>query len=326
MKSLAMFTRQLASMLRGGLTLVASLKQLATVFPHKGYSRAAGEMALGLTMGYGFSQQLGNYPRLFPAFYRGVTEIGETGDSLLPALDTLAHYYREREVVKNRLLRILFYPLLLIIVALGSGMIALWYVVPGFSSLYAVLGARVPAATSWVFALAEAVTPTRMLLAGIGLAAVFAGGCRFLAKRVRWRTLAKLPLVGTLYCYWFCLVTAMITQAGHTLEQALTMAAAVSRRGPGPAALEAIREGRSLYSGLEGSPGVLRSFVAQGEATGELPEALARATEYYRQGLEDVMENFQRLLEPVSVLIVGGMVAAMLLVLMLPVLQLARVF
>ena len=51
MKSLAMFTRQLASMLRGGLTLVASLKQLATVFPHKGYSRAAGEMALGLTMG-----------------------------------------------------------------------------------------------------------------------------------------------------------------------------------------------------------------------------------------------------------------------------------
>lgn len=326
MKILALFTRQLASMLRGGLTLVESLMQLAQVFPHKGYRMAAGEIATGLTMGRGFYPQLADFPRLFPAFYRGVTKIGETGDSLLPALDTLAQYYREREIVKNRLLRILFYPLLLIAVALASGTIALWFVVPGFNSLYTALGARVPTATSWVFALAKALTPTRLLLAGIFLLAALTAICRIFVKRVKWQTLAKMPLVGTLFCYWFCLVTAMIIQAGHTLEQALTMAAAVSSRGPAPKALEAIREGRSLYSSLEGSPGVLRSFVAQGEATGELPAALSRATEYYGQRLEEVMESFQRLLEPLSVLLVGGMVAAMLLVLMLPVLQLARIF
>jgi type IV pilus assembly protein PilC len=326
MKNLALFTRQLASMLQGGLPLVESLKQLGQVFPHKGYRIAAGEVALGLTLGYGFYQQLANYPRLFPAFYRGVTEIGETGDSLLPALDTLATYYREQEAIKNRLLRILFYPLLLITVSIGSGTIALWFVVPGFNSLYAVMGARVPAATNWIFGVAEVVTPTRLLLAGIVFALLLVTVCRFFTKRVKWQTLAKLPLVGTLYCYWFCMVVAMISQAGHTLEQALCMAAEVSSRGPAPGALKAIRQGSSLYSSLEGSPGVLRSFVAQGEVTGQLPAALARAAEYYGHRLEDVMENFQRLLEPLSVLIVGGMVAAMLLVLMLPVLQLARIF
>jgi type IV pilus assembly protein PilC len=326
MKDLALFTRQLAAMLRGGLPLVESLNQLEQVFPHKGYKRAAGELGLGLTLGYGFSQQLVNFSRLFPVFYRAVAQIGETGDSLLPALDTLAEYYSDREKIKNRLLRIMFYPLLLIGVALGSGIIALWYVVPGFSSLYGVLGTEIPAATRLVFTAAKAVTPTRLLAAAIILAALLGTAVWLFAKRVQWRTLAKVPLAGTLYCYWFCKVTAMIASAGHTLEQALSMAAAVSRRGPAPAALTAIREGSSLYSALEGSPGVLRSFVAQGERTGELPVALTKAAEYYGQRLEESMDNFQRLLEPLSVLIVGGMVAAMLLVLMLPVLQLARVF
>jgi len=326
MKDLVLFARQLAAMLRGGLPLLESLNQLAQVFPHKGYKRAAREIGLGLTLGYSFFEQLANYPRLFPAFFMAMVQIGETGDSLLPALDTLAEYYSGRESIKNRLLGIMFYPLLLAAVATGSGVIALWYVVPGFSSLYGVLGTEIPAATRWIFAASREITPVR-LLAAVSLLAVLLGTAVWLlAKRAKWQTLAKLPLVGTIYCYWFCKVSAMITASGHTLEEALRMTATVSRRGPAPAALAAIREGSSLYSALEGSPEVLRSFVAQGERTGELPVALTKAAEYYGQRLEESMENFQRLLEPLSVLIVGGMVAAMLLVLMLPVLQLARVF
>lgn len=326
MKDLALYTRQLAAMLRGGLPLVTALQQLQGVFPHKGYRRAARTIGQGLVRGHSLHALLRDHPRLFPDFYVKMVEAGETGDSLLPALDTLADYYSERHRIKSRLLRILFYPLLLISVALVSGLFALWNVVPTFSSLYTTLGTEVPPATQRVFAIAAYLTPTRL---GLGLGAggaLLAAAAIILAKKLKWPVLAKLPLVGAISCYWFSRVCSMIISAGHTLELALTMVGTVSSRGPAPGALAQIRGGASLYSALAGSPGILRSFIAQGEATGQLPAALARAAEYYRSRVEEGLDDFQRILEPVSVLLVGGAVALMLLVLMLPMLQLARAF
>lgn len=325
MKMLALFTRQLAAMLRGGLPLVTALHQLHGIFPHKGYRCAAGAIGQGLVKGHSLHALLRNHPRLFPSFYAKMVETGETGDSLLPALDTLADYYSERQQLRNRLLRILFYPLLLISVALASGLFALWRVVPTFGSLYATLGTEIPPATQRVFAVAEYLTPARFGL-GLGMGAVLLAAAVFLVRRLKWPALAKAPLAGALSCYWFCRVSSMIVGAGHTLEQALIMAGAVSSRGPAPHALTQIRRGDTLYAALEGSPELLRSFIAQGEATGQLPAALARAAESYRDRVEEAVDDFQRLLEPVSVLLVGGAVALMLLVLMLPLLQLARAF
>jgi type IV pilus assembly protein PilC len=325
MRVLILFTRQLAAMVRGGLPLIKSLGQLEEVFPRKDYKNVAREVAYGLEQGYSFHLLLQAYPRLFPQFYTRMVEAGENGDSLLPALDTLADYYNERELIKNRLARIMFYPVLLMAAALGSGLFALWHVVPTFSRLYAALGTAVPPATRGVFLAATIITPARLLVFfGLGIALVIVA---FTAGTyLKWATLAKLPLVGTLFCYWFCRVTAMVTDSGHTLEQALIMASAVSGKGPAPLALDRLRKGDSLYVALKGSPGVLRSFVAQGEITGELPAALGRAAEYYQTRVEESLDDFQRLLEPTAVLVVGGLVALMLLLLMLPMLQLARGF
>jgi len=325
MKYLVLFTRQLAAMLRGGLPLVTALTQLEEVFPHKKYRRCASKIAQGLNEGYSFHLLLQTYPRLFPKFFVNMVEAGEQGDSLLQALETLAEYYGERQIMRNRMLRIMFYPLLLVTVALASGLFSLWHVVPTFQSLYATLSTEIPPATEKVFAAAEVITPARLgVVVGIALLILVVTGI-ILVKKLPWSLLAKLPLVGTVTCYWFSRVSSMIVQAGHTLELALMMASSVSRRGPAPDALAKIRRGSSLYTALDGSPGVLRSFIAQGEITGELPTALKRAADYYRTQVEEAMESFQRLLEPVSVLIVGGVVAVMLLVLMLPMLQLAQI-
>lgn len=326
MKHLVLFTRQLAAMLRGGLPLVTAMKQLEEVFPNKKYVRVANAIGNGLTQGHSLYSLLKSHPRLFPNFYIRLVESGETGDSLLPALDTLADYYSEREQIKNRLLRIMFYPVLLVSVAVASGLFALWNVVPTFGSLYAALGADIPPATRRVFAAAQVITPSRLGIGtGVGVI-IFLLLILLITRKLKWPTLAKLPLVGTIFCYWFCRVSSMIVAAGHTLELALVMASTVSSRGPAPKALAEVRQGNTLYTALGGSPGVLRSFIAQGEATGELPSALARAADYYRGRVEDSLDDFQRFLEPLSVLIVGGVVAVMLLLLMLPMLQLARAF
>ena len=130
MKPLVLFTRQLAAMLRGGLPLVTCLQQLEGVFPDKKLTRAAGEIAQGLRQGYSFYHLLQSFPRLFPPFYLRMAEAGENGDSLLPVLDTLADYYHERELIKNRLARIMFYPVLLLAMAMSSGLLALWQFLP----------------------------------------------------------------------------------------------------------------------------------------------------------------------------------------------------
>ena len=82
----------------------------------------------------------------------------------------------------------------------------------------------------------------------------------------------------------------------------------------------------SLYQALAGCPKLLRAFVATGEISGNLPEALARAADYYQAQVQESLDNFQRILEPVAMLMVGTVVASMLLILMLPMLQLAQVF
>lgn len=245
MKILALFTRQLAAMLRGGLPLVTALQHLQEVFPHKGYRSAARAIGQGLIRGNSLHSLFQDHPRLFPAFYIKMVETGETGDSLLPALDTLADYYSERHLIKSRLLRILFYPFLLISVALASGLFALWNVVPTFGSLYATLGTEIPPATQRVFAIAGYLTPARLGI-GLGTGAILLAIAAILTRRLKWPTLAKLPLVGAISCYWFSRVCSMIVGVGHTLELALAMAGAVSSRGPAPRALTQIRGGNSL--------------------------------------------------------------------------------
>lgn len=326
MKITVIFTRQLTEMLRGGLTLVQSMSQLKDVFPHRRFAKAAETIALGLEQGYSLHLLLQAHPRLFPPFYYKMVEVGEMGDSILPALDTLAGYYSEQELVKKRIARIMFYPTLLLSIAIGSGLFALWHVVPTFSSLYSALGAAVPPATVRVFAASTIFTPLRVLIAFLLICVVLVTAFFSARRKLDWPELARIPMVGTLSCYWFCRVTAMVTGAGHTLELALIMAAEVSDRGPAPVALARLREGESLYQALAGCPKLLRAFVATGEISGNLPEALARAADYYQAQVQESLDNFQRILEPVAMLMVGTVVASMLLILMLPMLQLAQVF
>jgi len=282
-------------------------------------------MAQGLRQGHSLAQLVQDRPRLFPSFYASLVAAGERADNLVSALEALTHYYQEKDRIKGRLLRIMFYPLLLLSVALGCGLLALWYVVPNFVHLYSSLGPAIPTATQRVFALAQAITPGRLGMAAVVMAALLALAV-FVLTKLSWPLLGRLPLAGNLTCYWFCQISAMITGVGHTLEQALSMAAAVSPRGPAPVALATIRRGEPLSASLDQGPGILRSFIAQGESIGQLPQALARAAEYYRGTVELSLDNFQRYLEPVSVLVVGALVAVMLLVLMLPILQLAWMF
>src|SRR5690554_468004 len=196
-------------MVRAGLPLDISLKRLAATFPHGGYRRAAGEIAAGLLRGLGVSEQMAGYPRLFPRFFCLLVAAGEAHDSLVAALDTLAEHYRQRHQFSRRLARALFYPSLLTFLAFAAGVFALWWVVPAFAGLYSAMGAQVPAASAVVFALSRWLSPLRLLV----LLALAAGAMLAVVLRLRclrWPALSRVPLLGSIACYYFCQVTAMV--------------------------------------------------------------------------------------------------------------------
>lgn len=323
MNYLCLFTRQLAAMLRAGLALAVSLERLAASFPHKGYRRAAADIAGGLRQGYGLGSQMARHPRLFPRFFCLLVSAGEEHDSLLPALDTLTEHYHQRHRFSRRLARVLFYPCLLLLLAVGAGVFALWWVVPAFAGLYAAMGADVPPASAAVFALSRWLTPLRLLLA-VSLLAAAGLSAAYCLRRLPWPAAARVPLLGAIAAYYFCHITAMVLAAGHGLERALELTAESFPRGPAPLALAGLRQGRYLSESLSQS-GDLHSFVVQGESVGQLGHSLEQGAGFFRLRVDDGLDGLQQLAEPLSILVVGGVVAAMLLVLMLPMFQLAKI-
>ncbi|MTI94940.1 MAG: type II secretion system F family protein [Firmicutes bacterium] len=319
MKYLLLCTRQLASMLRSGLPLVTALEHLSAYFPHRGYAKATGTLATTLRNGHPVHQTMAGMPKLFPDFYCRLLKIGEDNDSLLPALELLGQHYQQRWQIQNQLARMLFYPMLVLTVAGISGLVALWHVTPVFADLYAGLDVIPPPATQAVFALSQALTPFRFALIALLIVAALTGTTMWI-RRLPWQARAKIPIMRSINCYYFCRITAMTVAVGKNLEHGLEMAATLNPSGPAPSVLKDLRMGIDLTTSLAESPGLLPAFVAQGEITGDMESTLKRAADYYLEETETGFAMLQRYLEPLSVLAVGGLVALLLLTLMLPLL------
>ena len=321
---LPVFCRQLAALLRSGLPLVQALEHLARAFPREHYRRVAISTAQGLAQGHGFAAQLAGHPRLFPSLAVSVLQAGEENDNLPSALDIVSLHYQQRQQLRRELAKALFYPFLVLTLAVAAGIFVLWWVVPAFSLLYASLGTAMPPATSVIIAFSRWLTPFR-LLAALALPLVVLLAARRWLKLATWRRRARIPLLGNVDCYNFCRLASLVLQGGHTLERALKLTARIFPRGPAPVLLREMLRGNDLSMAEEGG-GELQSFLAQGEALGNMGQALEAAADYYRTRVEDQLSTVHKVAEPAAVLVVGGMVAVLLLSLMLPLFQLAVLF
>ncbi len=321
---LPIFCRQLAGLLRAGLPLVGALEHLARTFPRSAYREAASTVARGLSQGHGFAEQLADFPRLFPALAVSVLQAGEENDNLPSALDIVCLYFQQRIQIRRDLAKALFYPALVFVLAVAAGVFVLWWVVPAFARLYVSLGAAMPPATATIVALSRWLTPLRLaavvaflLFAGLALGRWLAGA--------DWRYRQRVPLLANVESYNFCRLVSMVLQGGHTLERALALTARVFPQGPAAGLLAELFRGNSLHDS-EGKGGELNSFLAQGEALGNMGQSLEAAADYFQSRVSEQLSTVHKVAEPAAVLAVGGVVAVLLLSLMLPLFQLAAVF
>ena len=332
---LSLVTRQLAILLGSGLTLEQSLNALI--------EEAAGpltrEVLTGVksevTAGSSLAGALGAYGQSFPGFYCALVQGGEDSGALPAVLQHLADYLDARQALRQKTSLALLYPVLVMAVAvlIVSGLLI--YVVPQVVQVFQQSRQSLPLLTRALIGLSDflrAVWPF-LLAALIAIAASANMALRRPAARRRWHALLlRAPWLGLLVrganTSRFASTLAILVGGGVPLLAALESAARVmTNRVMAEAverAIERVREGASLARALgetRAFPPLLVHLVASGEMSGKLEQMLDRAAQLETQALERRLAVFLTLLEPVMILLMGGVVLMIVLAILLPIIE-----
>jgi general secretion pathway protein F len=333
---LAVLTRQWATLVRAGLPMDEALAALAE---QSGDVRAR-RMLIGvrarLMEGRTLAECLGEFPNSFPELYRAAVAAGEQSGRLERVLERLADFLEQNQEFAQRVLAALIYPLLLALVSAAIVAGLLGHVVPQVMGVYESLDAPLPWPTRVLIGLSAAVR----LLGPWLLPALLAGIVGFrlaLARpafRLRWHDLLlRVPVLGALLAAQdaarFARTLAVATAAAVPLLEALRLGGATVALAPVRAAIAQatarVREGGSLARALAESgrfPALLTRLVGSGERSGELETMLDHAAELMEKQVQSTLGTLLALLEPLLIIVMGGIVLFMVLAILLPIFQL----
>ena len=332
---LSLVTRQLAVLLASGLTLEQSLNALIEEAAEPLTREVLSGVRTEITAGSSLAGALGTYGRSFPGFYCALVRGGEDSGALPTVLQHLADYLDARQALRQKTSLALLYPVLVMSVAVMIVTGLLIYVVPQVVQVFQQSRQSLPLLTRALIGLSEFLRAAwPFILLGIaGAAAMIHFALRRDAIRRRWHgLLLRMPWLGLLVrganTSRFASTLAILVGGGVPLLAALESAARVMTNSVMTEAIERaiqrVREGENLASALgetRAFPPLLVHLVASGEASGKLDQMLERAAHLETQALERRLAVFLTLLEPVMILIMGGVVLAIVLAILLPIIE-----
>jgi type IV pilus assembly protein PilC len=273
---------------------------------------------------------------VFPQVYTTALLAGERSGNLPVVLEQYIAYQKITGSLRRRLLTTLVYPTLLVIVASGVLSYVIVYVVPKFAALYGEMQQSLPALTVMVLSLSMNVRDSVLVLllvvaaaaVGMSLAARRPAGAQFL-DRLR----MSLPLAGDILLKFrltqFCRTLSTLLSSGIPLVSSLEVAGGAMGspvlRNAMAGAARGVREGKALHKALDETgivPGLVTEMVEVGESTGALPAMLNSVSEFYEEELDARLARLIALVEPLLLLVVGGVVLIILIALYLPVFSL----
>ena len=333
--SLLLFSQELLALLEAGLHLNEALSTLIAKERQAGAASLLRRLAAELDKGRNFSDVLADHPRQFPPVYVAIVRAAERTGDLPRALTRFIAYQQQFDAIRKKLVAACVYPALLLAVGAAVTLFLLAYVVPRFSQVYASAGRDMPAASAGLLALGGFIQqhgPLLALLGGSALLALLAwlapGGwvgvtgavlrLPGIARRAELFRLAR-----------FYRAVSLLLAAGIALPRALGMVDGLL----GPAerrrlarARGLVEQGRPLSQALVAealaSP-VARSLLTVGERSGQLGEMLERSARFHDDELERWLDWASRLLEPVMMLLIGVVIGGVVLLMYLPIFDLA---
>lgn len=335
----AMLTYDLGMLLGAGLPLVQSLEVLADQATEPRLRDVVRGLAQEISEGRRFSDALGAYPDLFPRLYRGIVTNGETTGRLDEALERLAAYLERELEFRKKVRDLLIYPAMVLAMAGVVLAIFLIYIIPAFERVYRRAGSSLPFLTKVLIAWSHGARLALPVAAAAAVAAlVFPEARRRVLRRigaVAQHAMFTLPHAGALahiaLLGRFAHSLAMMLRSGVPLLSALDVAGAVGGPPEFGSMIEALKrsviQGRRLSDAMRASgwftPMFLR-MVSVGEETGRLDLMVERTSVILDREFDVRMRRFLTVLEPILILLVGGVVAIILMALYLPMFGLAR--
>jgi general secretion pathway protein F len=332
---LALATRQLASLLSARLPLERALsavvEQADRSVVRNRFAAVRSEVVGGQTL----AQSMAKYPRDFPEVYRALVAAGEQSGDLGLVMSRLADYVESRTALAQRVKLAFTYPVIVTLVALAVVVALLTYVVPQVVGVFAQTRQQLPGLTVGLIAVSDFVRDWgwALLLAGAAALVAVRSALRTPSLRLAWdERLLGLPLFGRLVrgvnTARFASTLAILPSSGVPLIRALEAGAQTlgneALRLNVADAIARVREGaplsRALAAGAQFPP-VMVHMIASGEATGELAEMLERAAKTLAMEVERRTLTLTSLLEPMLILVMGGIVLLIVLAVLLPIIE-----
>lgn len=336
----AIFTRQLATMMKAGVPLVQSFEIVAEGLDNASMKEVVLRLKSDIEGGTNFANALRNHPKHFDDLYCSLVEAGEQSGALETMLDRVALYKEKSEALKAKIKKAMKYPATVMVVAgLVTG-ILLVKVVPTFQTLFEGFGAELPAMTQFVIDLSDAMQKNGLMIL-VGIAA-FIFGITTLKRRSKAfsdgldRLYLKLPVVGdiiykaTVARYSRTLSTTF--SAGVPLIDALEACAGATGNAVYREAVYRIRDdvstGQQLQFAMR-STGVFPSMALQmtaiGEESGALDEMLAKVAQHFEDEVDNAVDGLTSMMEPLIMSFLGIVVGGLIVAMYLPIFQLGNV-
>ncbi len=336
----ALFTRQLATMMKAGIPLVQSFDIVIQGLDHPRMSLMTTTIRAEIAAGNSFTESLRRYPSVFDTLYCNLIEVGESSGSLEVMLDRLATFKEKTEALKAKIRKAMNYPIAIILVALLSSGIMLIEVVPALAETFSNFGAELPAFTLFVVALSDWVAAywwQSLLGAVVVLVLSKEALLRFKALRqVVDRLLLRLPIVGAIIraaCYArFSRTLSTLYAAGVPLVDALDSVAGATGNYVFEQAINRIRadvaNGQPLHSAISSTelfPTMISQMASIGEESGALEAMLERSASHFEAEVDDAVDSLTSLLEPAIIVVIGILVGGLVIAMYLPIFQLGSV-
>jgi type IV pilus assembly protein PilC len=339
-QDIAVFSRQLATMLAAGIPLVQGLEIVGNGHEKPSVQKLILGIKADIESGTSLHEALAKNPLYFDDLFVNLVEAGEHSGALENLLDKIATYKEKTEALKKKVKKALFYPAAVVVVAVVVTIILLIFVIPEFESLFKGFGAQLPAFTQFVIDLSRALQSHGIYYAIILGAAVYV--FFYFHKRSRKmrevidRVMLKFPIIGPILnksaIARYARTLATMFAAGVPLVEALESVAGATGNIVYENAVRKMKDevstGQRLQRAMENAaifPNMVIQMIAVGEEAGSLDTMSGKVAEFYEAEVDNAVDSMSSLLEPLIMAVLGVLVGGLVIAMYLPIFKLGSV-
>lgn len=339
-KDIAIFTRQLATMMKAGVPLLQAFDIVGRGNPNVSVTKLLNDVRTDVETGTSLSSAFRKYPLYFNTLYCNLVEAGEQAGILESLLDRLAVYMEKTEAIKSKIKSALMYPISVLVVAFVVVAVIMIFVIPAFKEVFSSFGAELPAPTLIVMGVSEFfVAYWWLIFGGIGGSVYFfmqAWKRNVKMQNVMDRLMLKMPIFGVLVeksciARWTRTLATMFA-AGVPLVDALDSVGGASGNALYADATEKIQQevstGTSLTAAMTNAnlfPTMVLQMCAIGEESGSVDHMLGKAADFYEAEVDEMVAGLSSLMEPIIIVILGTVIGGIVVSMYLPIFKIGQV-